>query len=155
MRMWEQIMPVVVQVLTLVIPALGVLILAIITRTTQKWVAAKSAASSVENSPLSHQHALSSEQKLQLAVDQMTDPGTPLMARMNEREAARLVEILVPLVSRLSDASQLRPPSGAPLNAPVSARAHSPSSAPLEITVKTSLPPHPPPRDLPPRSSRR
>jgi hypothetical protein len=106
--MWSDLVPVVVQVLAVVLPAVGTLVLALISRATAKVQAARAAATAVEFSPLAQRGLLSSEQKLALAVDQIRS-SAPLLARMSEAEAERAIEAVLPSVVRLSDPSQLKP----------------------------------------------
>lgn len=108
--MWATLTPVLVEALALIIPGAATLILALVTRATLRVQAAKQAATAVEFSPLAQAGCLSSEQKLQLAIDQVRT-SAPLLARMSETEAARLVERVLPDVRRLSDPSQLKPSS--------------------------------------------
>jgi hypothetical protein len=108
--MWADLVPAIVQTLLLLIPAIGTLLIGLITRATLKMQAARQAATAVEFSPLAQRGLLSSEQKLAMAVDQVQS-GTSPLTKMSEAEAVRIVELALPAVARLSDPSKLKPTS--------------------------------------------
>jgi hypothetical protein len=105
---WSDLVPILVQALALIIPAVGTLVLALITRATLRIQAAKQAATAVELSPGSRVGALTSAEKLRLAVDVMRSGSSPLV-NVTEEQARALVERVLPDVRRFSDATGLRP----------------------------------------------